>query len=199
VNLDSILEQVLSQIIPYRLCAVETFSLVLRRGSAWSGTKPLQIFIDGRLAIEGNSNAFINPVVESGVVHCRALLEFLGLKSKNDRLVRRQPWSRPDDIGIEHFPTTNGPLSVATVQSVLDRWPGGQAEAEQALLSVFRTANKGVAHFTSSIAASPEETRLLEIAARAVPALIESYLYTPLGRPAPLSQITSRPREAREP
>ncbi|MFZ2325276.1 MAG: hypothetical protein WAW73_00025, partial [Rhodoferax sp.] len=70
------------------------------------------------------------------------------------------------------------------------------AEAEQALLSVFRIANKGLAHLTSSFLASPEETRLLEIASRGVPALIVSYLYTPLGLAAPASQLSSRPSRA---
>lgn len=188
------LDEVLHQIIPYRLHAVETFGLVLRRGSVWSGARPLQIFIDGELAIEGNTNAFTNPVVESGIVHCRALLEFLGLSmSKAGSLVNLQRPRYPDDVGVEHFSTTSGPLSVVSPRSAVARWPGGPAEAEQALLSVFRTANKGLAHVTSSFFASPEETRLVEIATRGVPALVVSYLYTPLGLRAPQSQITARP------
>ncbi len=189
------LDEVLHQIIPYRLRAVETFGLVLRCRSIWWGAKPLEIFIDGKLAIEGNSNAFINPTVESGIVHCRALLEFLGLGIEGDRLVNPRRKRRADDVGIECFRTTSGQLSVVSPVSAVARWPGGHAEAEQALLSVFRTVNKGLAHVTSSLDASPEETRLVEIATRGVPALIESYLYTPLGLPAPQSQITARPRE----
>jgi len=158
---------------------------------------PLQIFIDGKLVIDGKSAAFINPVLESGIVHCRALLEFLGLSmSKDGLLVNSQVKRRPDDVGVEHYQNTSGPLSVVSPAAAVARWPGGRAEAEQALLSVFRIANKGLAHVTLSFSASPEETRLLEIATHGIRALIVSYLYTPLSLLAPQSIITQRPRDA---
>ena len=193
VNLDDVLHR----LIPYRLGAVETLSLVLRQGELWSGAKSLQLYIDSKLVVEGNANAFTNPVIESGIIHCRALLEFLGLSmSKAGKLENLQRQRKSDDIGIEHFATSSGPLSIVPPSGALARWPGGAAEAEQALLAVFRTANKGVAHFTSAFATTPEEARFIEIAALGVPALVVSYLYTPLGLPPPPSQIKARPREA---
>ena len=191
------LDDVLHRLIPYRLGAVETLSLVLRQGELWSGPKPLQLYIDNKLVVEGNSNAFTNPVIECGIIHCRALLEFLGLgMSKAGTLENLQRPRKSDDIGIEHFSISSGPLSMVSPSSALTRWPGGPAEAEQSLLSVFRTANKGLAHFTSAFVATPEEARLIEIATRGIPALVVSYLYTPLGLRAPQSQIKARPREA---
>lgn len=147
--------------------------------------------------MEGNSNAFTNPIIESGIIHCRALLEFLGLgMSKAGLLVNLQRLRKADDVGIEHFSTSNGPLPIVSPENALARWPGGRKEAEQALLSVFRTANKGLAHFSSAFESTPEETRLIEIATRGIPALIVSYLYTPLKLQPPQSRITMRSREA---
>ncbi len=192
------LHDTLHRLIPYRLQAIATFNLVLRLRSMWGSVQPRQLFIDGKLVIEGNSNAFTNPVIETGIVHCRALLEFLGIgMSSVGALQVLQRARRQDDVGIEHFSNANGPLAVVLPEQVLARSPGGVAEEEQALLSVFRVANKGLAHLTHSFGESPSEARLLEVASRAVPALVESYLYTPLGLSAPGCQITARSRERR--
>jgi hypothetical protein len=191
------LNDVLHRVIPYRLAAVETLNLVLCQGEIWSGEKPLQLYIGSKLVVEGNARAFTNPVVESGIIHCRALLEFLGLcMSKAGKLENLKRPRKSDDVGIEHFSTSSGPLPIVAPSGALARWPGGPEEAEQSLLSVFRTANKGLAHFTSAFLATPEEARLIEIATLGVPALVVSYLYTPLGLPPPQSQIKARRREA---
>lgn len=190
-------QDVLDRFIPYSLGAIEALNAALRLRISWERAQPMKIFINDELTVEGNSNAFANPAIEAGVIHCRALLEFLGLSmSKAGRLqnLTRPRW--PDDIGIEHFASATGPLAHVSPAQALSHYPGGEAEAEQALLSVFRIANKGLAHLTSSFLASPEETRLLEIASRGVPALIVSYLYTPLGLAAPASQLSSRPSGA---
>ena len=190
------LHDTLHRLIPYRLHAIETFNIVLRLRNTWGSAQPMQLFINEKLVIEGNSNAFTNPAIETGIVHCRALLEFLGLgMSPAGVLQGLQRPRRQDDVGIEHYSNANGPLAIVSPEQALPRWPGGVAEAEQALLSVFRAANKGLAHLTMSFAESPAEARLLEIASRAVPALVASYLYTPLGLSAPDRQITARPRE----
>lgn len=188
----------LHRLIPYRLQSIETFNLVLRLRDAWGGAQPMQLFINGRLMIEGNSNAFTNPVIETGIIHCRALLEFLGLGvSVAGSLQSLKHPRRQDDVGIEHFSNTDGPLAVVSPEAALPHWPGGVEEAEQALLSVFRAANKGLAHLTLLFAESPEEAIRLEIASALVPALVVRHLYTPLGLSPPKLQITARSREHR--
>jgi hypothetical protein len=189
------LADALTRFIPHSLGAINTLNLALHLQTRWGDSQPMKIFINGVLDIEGNSNAFTNPAIEVGVVHCRVLLEFLGLTSAAGRLqtITRR---RTDDIGIEHFQNANGNLARVSPAQVLSRYPGEAEEAEQALLSVFRIANKGLVHLTSSFLASSEETRLLEIASRGIPALVVSYLYTPLDLPVPASQVSSRPRHA---
>lgn len=191
---ESLLVDVLNRFIPHSLGAIESLNLSLRLHTSSQGAQPMRILINDELCIEGNSNAFTNPAIEAGVIHCRSLLEFLGLASTAGRLQNRTRRRQPDDIGIEHFANANGALAYVSPIQALSRYPGEATEAEQALLSVFRIANKGLAHLTSSFLASPEETRLLEIASRGVPALIVSYLYTPLGLPAPMPQVTIHTR-----
>ncbi|WP_369915680.1 hypothetical protein AB8810_04550 [Xanthomonas sp. NCPPB 3005] len=187
---------VLEKLIPYRLGAVSSLGVALKYLQRWDSPKEMEIYFSGSLAIEGNSYGFTNPVFESGLIHCRALLEFLGLCSnragtelKNLQLPRRK-----DDIGIEHFSNASGSLPLVTPEQALGRYAGESTEAEQALLAVFHATNKGLAHLTSGLDLARSDARLIEIASRGVPALVISHLYTPLERSAPQGVVTSRAR-----
>lgn len=107
----------------------------------------MKLFINEKLTVEGNFDAFTNPVIEAGVIHCRSMLEFLGLAmNKTGAIASLAKPRRSDDIGIESFSNMNGPLPWVTPTQATSRYFGGAAEAEQALLAVFRIANKGLAH-----------------------------------------------------
>ena len=190
-------QYVLEKLIPYRLGAVEAFAVALKYLQRPDTPQPMEILFGGRLAIEGNSYGFLNPVFESGLIHCRALLEFLGLCSvaKGTELGTVQlPRKGSDDWGIERFSTTDGPLPLVTPALATACYAGEPKEAELALLAVFHATNKGLAHITSGLDLSRAEARLLEIASRGVPSLVVSYLYAPLKLPPPPVVVTSRPR-----
>ena len=174
--------------------AVDTLNYALRLQSSWSTAPWMTMHVDGKQVMEGNLNAFTDPAIEAGLVHCRALLEFLGLCEKDGRLSNRKK-RQPGDVGIEHFHNADEPLKMVAPEMVLGRYNGGPDKAERALLTIFHITNKGLAHVTADLAAHPERGRLLEIASRGIPALVISYLYTPLGVEAPNYKITSRPRE----
>ncbi|MEE1611595.1 hypothetical protein [Microvirga sp. CF3016] len=154
----------------------------------------MTMHVNGKQVMEGNLNAFTNPAIEAGLVHCRALLEFLGLNERDGQL-RQRGGRQPDDIGIEHFSNDHGPLKKVDPEAALSRYDGGQEEAQEALLTIFRLTNKGLAHITEYLTAHPESGRLVEIASRGIPVLVINYLYIPLGLPAPDYKISSRPRE----
>lgn len=196
------LDRLLRDTIPYRMTAVDTLALAVRYAINWADGPPpaLEINVAGKVMIEGNLYAFVNPAYEAGLVHCRALLEFLGLAMKAGRLgnIERR---RRTDVGIEHFSNAGGHLSMVKPQDVLGRYPGGKEEAEKALLAVFETANKGIAHITDELRDDPDHARLILIASSGVPSLLVSYVYTPLGLPAPdykLSHRTRAPNTARQ-
>jgi len=102
---------------------------------------------------------------------------------------------RSSDIGIERFSNASGHLSMVNPETALSRYDGGKEEAERALVAVFQITNKGIAHVTEDIKDNPDHGRLVEIASLAVPSLVVSYLYTPLGLPAPDYKLTHRERE----
>jgi hypothetical protein len=191
MNYDGLLQKTL----PYRMQSVDIFNRALELRTKWEAA-PMSIIVDDQVVVEGNLNAFTNPAIEAGLVHCRALLEFLGLcMTKGKRLANRKK-RRGSDVGIESFRNASGPLPMVTPDEALKHYEGPRVEAEKALLAVFEIANKGLAHFTNDFELPPRTDffTLLEIASRGIPSLVVSHLYTPLGLPAPDYKITGRPR-----
>lgn len=186
------LDRLLQEIIPYRMYAVSALNLATRLETEAEKPKAIEIYVDGKLRIEGNLFAFTNPAIEAGLVHCRALLEFLGLIANRHGRIVNVSGRRPTDVGIENFSNASGNLSMVSPEAVLARYDGGKEEAERALLAVFQITNKGIAHVTEDLLDHPEHGRLIEIASRGVPSLVVSYLYTPLGLPAPEYKLTHR-------
>jgi hypothetical protein len=185
-------DEILKDLLPYRMKAVDILNRALHL-QAKHGAPRIKVCSDNELLFEGNLNAFTNGAIEAGLMHCRALLEFLGLRAHEGRLgtVGKR---RNDDKGIEHFSTASISLSQLTLDQTLSWHDGGRDEAEKVLLAVFRITNKGIAHFTADFASHPEDGNLIEIASRAVPHLVISHLYKPLGLPVPDFKISGRPR-----
>ena len=86
------IEDSLQRQIPHRLDALAMFTLMYRLRMEWEEAKPMQVFVAGRLEFDGNTNALTNPVFEAGLLHCRALLEFLGLKFLDSGIVGVPAW-----------------------------------------------------------------------------------------------------------
>jgi hypothetical protein len=155
----------------------------------------MTMHVDGKQVIEGNLNAFTNPAIEAGLIHCRALLEFLGLCEKKGVLGNRSS-RRDDDVGIEHFRDPDGqPLKMVDPEAALKLYGGERDEAEKALLLVIQKTNKGLAHTTLDLLEQPGDVDLLEIASRGIPTLVINYVYDPLGLPRPNYKISSRRQE----
>jgi hypothetical protein len=188
----------IDRILPYRLEAVEILGLALRYRMSWDGPVPMNIHFDGNLSIEGSSTAFTNPAIEAGIIHCRALLEFLGLRADPTDHGRLSPRSssRRGDLMIEDFANADGQLSPVTPAEAVAPYAGPPGEAQRALARVIHVANKGLAHSTVGLINDPDDLRLSEIASRGVRALLVNHFYTPLGLVAPTERLSSRKRDA---
>ena len=129
------LDYVINKLIPYRLGAVNALTHALRLHSSFENPKPIEIYFDRKLTIVGNSNAYTNPVIESGLMHCRALLEFLGIcYTKNGLEIIKN--RKPDDVGIEHYKDSNGAaLQKISPEVAVSRYPDSKDDAEKALNS----------------------------------------------------------------
>ena len=157
----------------------------------------MEVYFGGELAVAGSSYGFTNPVFASGLIHCRALLECLGLCTnpagdllQNVRLPRR----KDDHWGVENFSNAAGVLPLVTPQQAFSGYTGGTKEAEEALLAVFHATNKGLTHMTRGLDLTRGHARLIEIAGRGVRALVVTHLYTPLELPPPKAVVTGRSR-----
>jgi hypothetical protein len=179
--------------LPYRMQSIAALHLALNL-SATLGAAPMKLYAGEKLVVEGSLHGFTNPAIEAGIMHCRALLEFLGLCDNKGKLDNRTG-RRPTDIGIEHFKTPAGvPLKIVTPDDAANRYPGPSDEAKSALPSVFQVANKELSHVTEDLRDSPEHARLIEIASRGIPVLMIGCFYKPLGLPVPEYNLTHRSR-----
>jgi hypothetical protein len=186
-------DRLLRELFPYRMQAFATLNLALKL-QATLGAAPMNIYANEKLVVEGNLNAFINPAIEAGLMHCRALLQFLGLCVSGDGRLGNIKKRRSSDVGIENFSNPSGHLKKVAPDEALNRYPGPREEAENALLAVFQITNKGLAHVTEDLIENPDHGSLIEIASRGVPSLMVNYLYTPLGLLEPNYKLTQRPR-----
>lgn len=141
-------EQKVLRLLDHRMQAVATLNWALATRSQWEAAPAIAVHIDGKLRLEGNLNAITNPMLEAGLIHCRALLEFLGLCEKDGSFGQIKK-RRPTDVGVEQFSNTNGLLQMLSPGIAVSRYGGDPAEAERALLRVFRLTNKGLAHSIS--------------------------------------------------
>lgn len=184
-------EQVLS-LLAYRLQAVSIAHFALRHALTWDQTPSIEILFDGQQVVEGKATAFTNGAIEAGIVHSRALLEFLGLSGKSQTELR-EITSRSktnDDIAIDQFTG----LTKISIQEAIQSYPGPSDEAEGALAYVVYLANKGLAHTTSSFTKHDRGSVLLEVAFRNVPALVCNNFYIPLKIEPPRYELQGRKR-----
>lgn len=122
-------------------------------------------------------------MIEVGLIHARALLEFLGLGSKDGKLTQAR--RRKDDIAVEQFSTPSIVISIVTPGDVFDSYPRPKEDAEQALVAIFEWTNKGLAHFTTGKLSGNYTDEHLSIACRGIRALLLKHLYAKLGREIP--------------
>lgn len=178
------LEEVLNQWIPYRLQAIETLQFAWEWIGESEEPRQVDVIVDGKLKLRGNVAAIANPMIEVGIMHARALLEFLGLCAEKGKLsqVRNR---RPDDIAVEQFSTPATPLSIVKPSDALSAYPGPQEEAEKALVAIFEWANKGLAHLTTGALSDDFTEQHLDIACRGIPVLLHNHLYAKLGKAVP--------------
>lgn len=181
-------------LLEYRMRAVAIGHLALRYAMKWQSVPSLKIYFDDKQVMEGTATGFTNGAIEAGIIHCRALLEFLGLGARKRATTLREvaETRRPADRGIEQI---NG-LKRVTIADVLSTYPGPKAEAEASIAYVIYLANKGLAHTSSSFSKHDRGARLLEVAFRGVPVLVCNNVYIRLGLEPPAYKVQGRNRVA---
>jgi len=129
--------------------------------------------------------ALQNALAESGLIYCRKLLDFLGLKGQRNggALAERTGPYSDDTVGIEDLRLPRVHLT-ALDNSPLGSGPSIRAACEHTL----RAANKGVAHFTEDRGERGDAEQIL-LAGRVVTWLAEEHVYKPLAIAAPVYKV----------
>ena len=133
-------DEYLNTVLPYRMRAIDVFKIALRYVLSWDEARPMEVYFDGKLCIRGHSTAWTNSVIESGIVHCRACLEFLGLREdpKAPLHLTNRKGKRTDDFGIEDFD-----LPLVSVADASKPYQGPSDEAEVSPSDHFPSAAEG--------------------------------------------------------
>ena len=177
-------EKYLNFVIPYRMQSVDIARVALEYVLKRDEPEKMELFFGGKKFADGLSTGWTNPAIEIGIIHARALLDFLGLKVQRKtggkKLGVRGDGPSHDDILIENFG-----LEKVSVDQALARYEGSGAEAEKAIAYTIHTANKGVAHMTTEDLVDHDQLRLYEITTRGVNALVSGFLYKRLGEEIP--------------
>jgi hypothetical protein len=190
----------IERLLPYRLEAIEIFRLAANYRLSWDSPRKMEIRFDDKLSIEGLSTGFTNSVLEVGVIHCRALLEFMGLRldpKDSSKLIPRRS-NQPDDLLIEHFCNTQGPLSLVTPEQAVAPYAGPKEEAAGALARVIYIASKGLNHVTSGPIGEGDDLYACRIASDGVIALMTHHFFVPLGIQPPAEKVTARRRDEKQ-
>ncbi len=126
--------------------------------------------------------AFVNPVLLSGVILCRGMLDFLGIQLARDskplRLIQRSPKpAGSDDVVCEDFGVPIIPLAE------FRKFTAHLADGEESVAAILHLANKDVAHLTELM--NPQwEIRRLGYTCQLMNYLLNGYFFGCLGIPA---------------
>lgn len=148
--------------------------------------KKMMVYVNDKPCFKGLETAFTNPAIEAGVINCRAMLEFLGLRLKKGDptgLETRPNSKYDDDLHIEDFEVDGVALEKATPDKVRRLSITDREKGIKALARLLHIGNKEIAHTTYGRASEDDgsDIDLITIGAIGIRALTVSYFYTPLG------------------
>jgi len=176
------LEEILGVSLPHRLAAIKDASWALDLLPNTASGETVQATIAGDAFLEGNLVVFLEPIVENGFMHTRALLEFLGLVVKNGKLIEVKR-RRPSDVAIEHYCFQGESIPKVSLEEVFQVINMPRPVVEWALVQICENANKLFAHVTTGEVLAMAMKVQIQVALDAMPKLLGLYLYERLGLP----------------
>jgi hypothetical protein len=176
----------IEQIIPHRLGMIEIMLFALTEMRQTVEPRKILVYVDDKPCFKGLETAFTNPAIEAGIINCRAMLEFLGLRLKEDNpteLETRPKSKYDDDMHIENFMKDGVALEKVTPEKVKRLSITDPEKGVKAIARLLHISNKEVAHPTLGRKGEDDGTdiELIVIGSNGVRALTVSYFYMPLG------------------
>lgn len=169
------LRDYLHEHLPYRLMAVDGLRWFCERLLAGSSLRHVTLNLGG---VRVRTPWLTNALADAGLVHARALCEFLGFcrgrRSGDLQSSRRDQAAKGDDVWVEDFG-----LARVSPRQACEVGLGSPEEVRLALLHLFETASKGVAHLTSG--AKRAEVTKIHLATSAIWCLVVVQVYHAFG------------------
>lgn len=175
------LEEVVSSWLPRRIHAVNNAAWAMGIQSKTSGAEELRMSIDDTLHFTCYAGNFILPIIEIGLVHARALLEFIGLKAKDGKL--HQVKNRlQSDIAIEHYEANGQRLSMVSPAEICEFINMPAPVVEWSLVWIIEETNKSLAHITTGEILTMAMGGQIWCALEELSRVMKVYFYDKLGR-----------------
>lgn len=166
--------------LDYRVAAIQSALVVLIQMDKWEAAAPsMHIHFGDVLVAQGSATGYTNPVLEAGILHGRAVLEFIGLKTNREGDVLQEARGRKhDDVCIERI---DGLLRPSVADALGEHAGLPPERVENGLVYMLNVANKGLAHMTHGFIPKDGDVRILCDAFVALIDLANRYVYDPLG------------------
>lgn len=177
--------------IPYRLASLKMCCSVCELLMKPVPENHMRIEVNGDVILDKGIRAWCNPVVESGLLYSRVLLEFLGIKLNRETFHLYQRKSSEKRNGNDVWLTDFG-LQFLTVGQAIDARPYATSPDIQNALEVsIQNAHKAVAHLTMG-PNLPATCSTLRLTCRVVLDLVRENLYKPKGIACPIAPIEDK-------
>jgi hypothetical protein len=181
-------DAMLDEHLPYRMQQVDGLCWATRLILNGPSNGEIGVVFDGRWVVRSHPYRILtNPLVEAGLLHCRVLMNFLGLRL-DKKTLRLAPFEKPsekDDFSIVKLDLPA--VTLAQIGQAPQEDPAHVlAACERTILSV----NKGVAHFTDA-ATARSFANDANTCGETVLWLTEEFVYRKLGKPLPPYRVWS--------
>ncbi|HZZ11749.1 MAG TPA: hypothetical protein VFE79_13760 [Paraburkholderia sp.] len=123
--------------------------------------------------------AYTRPVVCVAAIHCKALLQFLGLQSRGASAlgVVARSERRPGDVSIDMFKGSNGMPLEPVPLSVIERFPDSQEIARAWSTTCNFAAQRLTRAMTDPMLTSGSITPLLRRTFETIPVVVDQWFY----------------------
>lgn len=169
--------------IPYRLGNLDACFHALQILNSEPRTSSVVLKFNTGHEMRGHVALVTNAWVETGIITCRCMLDFLEGKTSK---------GRSDDITICSFSCRGAkPLERVSRERIVGAGPKEISPefTNRAIRFAYQAANKGVAHLTTQEFQDPEAVELYQTACLTLKAAVHVHLYDALGITPPPSTI----------
>ena len=174
---------ILDDHIPYRLTNIDGMRWACELLHPGPTKEQILLTFAGRKVVSGTPRCITNPLIETGAISCRVMLEFLGIGLDRNGALVEVAVRKPDDITIERFGVPR------VVLADLNAYAGSERDAvHRACIATIHMANKAVAHFTIAPIDRLGFERLL-LCGKTIVDLVEQHLYAKIEKEMPEFRI----------